>query len=657
MPNADPRLKEVAAHWAAIMASSDDALFSYTPSGVVTGWNPAAERLFGYIAEDMLGSSIGRMVPAQCRGKEATIIGRISRGERVAPYGTVRIKKNGQLCDVRLSVSPLIDEDGRVIGVSTIARSLMEQNDLERTVYAHEERWRVTLDHVGDAVVVTDAAGAVTFVNPVAAKLLGRPPAEMIGRPVAELFTVTDEETRQPVIHPVDHVIREGAVAEPTSHTLRRPDGTDLPIHDSAAPLLDAGGRVMGVVLLFRDITVNQQAEWHLQRWNAALEARVRERTRELVRSKERLRGLASQLSQTEQRERRRLATDLHDYLAQLLALTRIKVSHMKQRLEHEPVGGPALAEVDTMLEHSLSFTRTLMAQLRPAVLHDLGLVPALQWLAEQMRLQGLTVTVRVLTDERPRFTESQSDMLFQTVRELLMNTMKHAGVSQARVSLNKRGDDTWLITVQDEGIGFDVDAVDYRPSGEHFGLFSIQERMEAMAGWCIVESLPGTGTKVELGLTESPDAVTPERTTGNVVDEDWNLRVVGRSRWHVLLVDDHVMVRQGLRSLLETYDDLDVVAEAGDGEQAVEYALRFRPDVILMDINLPRLNGIQATRRIKTHYPETVVIGLSVHASAQAIDALLAAGAAAMVSKELAADDLRRTITQLLREPPAGSR
>jgi DNA-binding NarL/FixJ family response regulator len=101
---------------------------------------------------------------------------------------------------------------------------------------------------------------------------------------------------------------------------------------------------------------------------------------------------------------------------------------------------------------------------------------------------------------------------------------------------------------------------------------------------------------------------------------------------------------------VLETYHDLEVVAEAADGEQAVDYATRYHPDVVLIDINLPRLNGIHATRRIKQDTQNIVVIGLSVHASPQAIDALLAAGAAAILSKELAADDLYRTIVQFLR-------
>jgi DNA-binding NarL/FixJ family response regulator len=115
------------------------------------------------------------------------------------------------------------------------------------------------------------------------------------------------------------------------------------------------------------------------------------------------------------------------------------------------------------------------------------------------------------------------------------------------------------------------------------------------------------------------------------------------------LLVDDHAMVRQGLRSILETYPDIEVVAEASDGEEAVESALSHDPDVVVMDINLPRLNGIDATRRIKTKAPKAVVIGLSVHYSSQAHAAVIEAGASAVLSKEQATEDLYRTITRCL--------
>ena len=129
-------------------------------------------------------------------------------------------------------------------------------------------------------------------------------------------------------------------------------------------------------------------------------------------------------------------------------------------------------------------------------------------------------------------------------------------------------------------------------------------------------------------------------------------MRPIEASRWRVLLVDDHAMVRQGLRSMLETYPDLEVVAEASDGIEAVESAINTQPDVVVMDINLPRLNGIDATRRIKKDAPNTLVVGLSVHYSAQTHAAVIEAGAAAFLSKEQATEDLYRTISRFLKDP-----
>jgi PAS domain S-box-containing protein len=636
-----------------IVASSDDAIVSKDLTGTITSWNRAAERMFGYTAEEMIGSSVLRIIPADRHSEEAAIVSKLRRGERVDHYETIRRKKDGRLFDVSITVSPLTDDDGNVIGASKIARDISEQKRTQRALHESEERWRVTLESIGDAVVATDASAVVTFINPVAADLLGRPLVEIMGRPLAEVFTLVNEETRKDVDSPIDRVIREGVVVGMANHTvLVRPDGTEVPIDDSAGPVRDHEGRLIGAVLVFRNISERKRSELQAQRWNAELEARVRERTGELVKSQERLRTLASQLNLTEQRERRRLAGDLHDYLAQLLALIRIKLGQALQRLNDKaPEVRSALTEMDALLQQSLQYARTLMAQLSPSVLQDLGLIPAIHWLAEQMVQQGLTVEVRVLTDAQPGFSEHQSDLLFQALRELLTNIVKHAGVSSAVVTVSKQDHDTWLITVEDTGAGFDLKAVQYLPSGEHFGLFSIQERMEAMSGWCRIHSVPGEGTTVELGLAATPADATPNlhfsRTGAGVVDPP---RAAVPPRWRVLLVDDHAMVRQGLRSILETYSDLEIIGEAADGLEAVESALSTQPDVVVMDINLPKLNGIDATKRIKSHAPKAVVIALSVQHSAQILDAVMDAGAAALLSKEQATADLYRTITHFLK-------
>ena len=635
-----------------IVASSDDAILSKDLTGTITSWNRGAERIFGYTAEEMIGSSILRIIPLERQAEEAAILSKLRRGERVEHYETVRRKKDGRHCDISLTISPLLDEDGNVIGTSKIARDITEQKRAQRALHESEERWKVTLESIGDAVVATDAAAVVTFANAAAVQLLGRPSTEIIGRPLAEVFTIVNEETRRAVDNPVDRVIREGLVVGLANHTvLLRPDGSEAPIDDSAAPIRDREEQLVGVVLVFRDITEKKQSELQLQRWSVELEARVRERTRELVYSQDRLRALASQLNLTEQRERRRLAANLHDSLAQLLALARMKLGHAAQRVNEDVAkASSSLTETDDLLQQCLQYTRTLMAQLSPSVLHDLGLVPALHWLAEKMGQQGLKVDVQVLTEEQPHFSETQADLLFQAVRELLTNVVRHSGVPKAVVSVDKQDSNTWLITVKDGGVGFDISTVHHTVSGEHFGLFSIQERMEAMSGWCRIDSTPGRGTKVELGLHVSPRNVTPTSSVSAAVTRIPEAKKpTQRSRWRVLLVDDHAMVRQGLRSILETYPDLEVIAEAADGLEAVEHAARHQPDVVVMDINLPKMNGIDATRRIKRDAPNTLVIGLSVQYSSQTFRAVLEAGGASLLSKEQATEDLYRTIIRFL--------
>jgi DNA-binding NarL/FixJ family response regulator len=120
-----------------------------------------------------------------------------------------------------------------------------------------------------------------------------------------------------------------------------------------------------------------------------------------------------------------------------------------------------------------------------------------------------------------------------------------------------------------------------------------------------------------------------------------------------VLLVDDHAMVRQGLRSILDGYPNLHIIAEAGDGEEAITLARLLKPDVVVMDVNMPRLDGIEATRRIREELPETLVVGLSVNE--HVVKSMKAAGATAFLTKESAADHLYEAIGAVTRKVDVG--
>jgi DNA-binding NarL/FixJ family response regulator len=383
------------------------------------------------------------------------------------------------------------------------------------------------------------------------------------------------------------------------------------------------------------------------------LEQRVAVRTGELVQSQARLRALAAELNLTEQRERKRLADDLHDHLAQLLALGRLQLAQAKPLAQAHPGCAALVEKTMQLLDQSLTYTRTLVADLSPPVLHDFGLYAALKWLGEYMGRYDLTVTVQWSGREELNLREDQSVLLFQSVRELLINAAKYAGCGRALISVC-RLDDALAIEVRDDGRGFDPEALssDLTPTSSKFGLFSIRERMIAMGGSFEIQASPGGGTNGTLTLPLPSDDVLevaldlPSRRSDLSSEpspasppEDHDTRV------RVLLVDDHTVVRQGFRTLLECSADIAVVGEAGDGVEAVHMVGQLRPDVVVMDVNMPRMDGVEATRRIKEECPSVIIIGLSMHNSAYYGEQMRAAGAEAYLTKESACDHLYETI------------
>ena len=386
----------------------------------------------------------------------------------------------------------------------------------------------------------------------------------------------------------------------------------------------------------------NKDVETHFL--NTA-ERLVNKRTQELLNTQARLRTMAQTLTLTEQRERKRMAGELHDYLAQLLVLGKMKLSNMQPHIQS--IGGSAATlfqEIDQTFSKALDYTRTLMAELSPPVLHELGLPAALEWLADQMKKHRLKVEVRLGTSHLP-LPEHQAMLLFQSVRELLINAAKHACTTHAILSLDV-ADHELKIAVQDKGKGFNTDSLEPTKPGHHFGLFSVKERMEELGGWLRVESAPGQGTTVTLGLPFMSAVASPELSGEEELVHPPPAKASGMRR--LLLVDDHAMVRQGLRAILDHYPDLSIIGEAADGREAVSIATKRAPDVIIMDINMPRMDGIEATKRIKKDRPETVIIAVSVNDTPHLRDSMQKAGASAFVSKEEAGERLYETIMDL---------
>lgn len=247
---------ETAAFLASIVESSNDAIISKDLNGIITSWNQGAERIFGYKPSEAIGRPITMLIPPDHVKEEDYILGRIRSGERIEHFETVRRRKDGVDLDISMTVSPVRDSHGTIIGASKIARDITAQRRARDLLRQSEERYRVTLSSIGDGVIATDPQGRITFMNPVAEQLTGWRGEDAAGFPLDEVFRILNEITRQPVENPVHRVIQTGHVVGLGNHTiLIAKNGRELPIDDSAAPIRRGDGSLAGVVLVFRDAT------------------------------------------------------------------------------------------------------------------------------------------------------------------------------------------------------------------------------------------------------------------------------------------------------------------------------------------------------------------------------------------------------------------
>jgi signal transduction histidine kinase len=379
---------------------------------------------------------------------------------------------------------------------------LIEDRDWAGTPLGPIENWPDCLVHTVNIILSHKFPNAlvwgeelITIYNDAYRPLLGDKP-EALGRPFLEVWPETRDEIKPQIDKALDG---EPCYFKNKEFNLNRYGKPEKAWFDYCyCPVRDEEGNVLGILNTAVEKTDQIKVERELKQMNETLEERVKERTAELKDYQNQLRSLAFQLNQAEEQERHRLAAELHDNLGQLLALCKIKLSKVaKDDLPDKVLDH--ISDLEELIVDANRYTSELVSELKPPpIVQKEGIEVMLSWIARRMEKHGLNVTFEEDGHPKPLSEEVES-ILYQSVRELLFNVVKHANACEARLQLSRQ-DNHVRIIVEDSGKGFDMEGTRPTPTEEGgFGLFNIQERISVLGGNLEIDSEPGEGTKVIL--------------------------------------------------------------------------------------------------------------------------------------------------------------
>jgi len=559
-----------------IVESSNDAILTKSLDGVIRSWNPAAAVLFGVNAEEIIGTNVSRIIPPDLISEERQIIARLQRGEQIKHYETRRQHIDGTSIDVSLTISPLYDDAGKVVGASNIIRDITDQKRAEQTISESEQRFRTLADNISQLAWMADAEGWIFWYNQRWYDYTGTTLEEMQGW------------GWQAVHHP-DHVDRVVATSkvkwksgEPWEELfpLRGKDGVYRWFLTRIQPIRDASGILIRWFGTNTDVTAQREAEQALrdadERKNEFLAMLAHELRNPLAPIRHGLDLIA--------REGRAETEDLEVIQHQVEQLVRLVDD---------------LMDVSRIMRGKVELRRTQV---------DLKqlLTRAVESVRHTLHARGQTLQVSL--PDGPVWCDGDAVRLSQVVGNLLNNASKYSDHGAGIALLLAAVDGKALIKVLDNGIGIEAEllprvfelftqatrSIDRSQGGLGIGLTVVQRLVELHGGRVSVTS-DGLGAgatfTVELPLVEVKEMTAD--TADSACDAEVNQPL------KILVVDDNVGATWMLSKLLGKLGDHEVDV-AHDGVSALARVLQDCPHLAILDIGLPGLDGYRLAEQIR---------------------------------------------------------
>ncbi len=497
----------------AIVDSSDEAIISMSLDSIITSWNPSAERLFGHKAEEAVGRNIALIIPPDRRQEEGAIFDRLKRGEHVEHFETVRVRKDGSTFDVLLTISPVKDPAGHIIGASRMPRDITKRKEAERTTGL----LAAIVDSSDDAIVSKSLDGVISSWNKGAERTFGYTADEAIGQHIT-LIIPPDRRQEEAMIL---ERLKRGERVDHFETVRVRKDGTPLDISLTISPVRDGEGRVIGASKVARDVTEQKRAEQalreskeRLRSFADGLETEVRLRTRELERTNaavldqsEQLRDLSNRLLRSQDDERRRIARELHDSAGQILTALGMSLGNIGQRVSHDPQLAEGVEDSRELVQQLSKEIRTTSYLLHPPLLDENGLFEAIRWYVQGLEGRSDLKIELCMSESFGRLPCEVEMALFRIVQECLTNIHRHSGSKKAIIRVVRKVE-TVSLDIQDEGKGIPAEKLaSIQGQSAGVGIAGIRERVRHLRGTVNIQS-NHSGTTISVQLPVRIDAI-----------------------------------------------------------------------------------------------------------------------------------------------------